>query len=58
MFGKELFIHFTVLFFRARYQFYVCPFYPLGFEGWMWYLIVLFPDYCLSVYFVKKCELA
>ena len=24
---------------------------PFGFEGGMWYLIVLITDYCLSIYF-------
>ena len=30
----------------------VCPSFHFGFDGGMWDLIVLIPDYCLSVYFV------
>ena len=34
------------------FQIYVYVSLPFGFEGGMWYLIVLIPDHCLSVYFV------
>ena len=33
------------------YQFFVCPSFPIGFEGRIWDLIVLIPDHCLSIYF-------
>ena len=35
------------------YQFCVCPSFPFGVKGGMWYLIVLIPDYCLSIYFTN-----
>ena len=25
--------------------------FPFGFESWMWDLIVLIPEYCISIYF-------
>ena len=53
MFGKELFIRFTVRVFRGRFvRFCVCPSFPLGIEGGMWVVIVLIPDHCLSIYLV------
>ena len=39
--------------FRERLSFYVCVFYLIGFEGMMWYSIVLVPDHCLSFYINK-----
>ena len=50
MFGKELFIRLTVRVFRERLSICVCASFPFGFEGWMWDLIVLVPDHCLSSY--------
>ena len=38
---------------RERLSFYVCVFYPFGFEGMMWDSIVLVPDHCLSFYINK-----
>ena len=31
------------------YQF-VCVLFPFGVEGWIGYIIVLFPDHCFSIY--------
>ena len=34
------------------YSFVLCvSFFPFGFEGGMWDVIVLIPDHCLSIYF-------
>ena len=33
------------------YQFLCVSFFPFGFEGGMWDLIVLIPDHCISIYF-------
>ena len=44
LFGKELFI-------RKLLSVYVFSYFPLGFEGRMWDLIVSVPDHCLSFYF-------
>ena len=33
------------------YQFLCVSYLPVWFEGGMWYLIVLMPDHCLSIYF-------
>ena len=54
LFGKELFIRFTASAFRKLPSVYVFSYFPLGFEGRMWDLIVSVPDHCLSFYFVKK----
>ena len=51
LFGKELFILFTASAFRKLPSIYVFSFFPFGFEGRMWDLIELVPDYCLSFYF-------
>ena len=32
----------------------VCVSFPFGFESGVWGLIVLIPDYCLSIYFKMK----
>ena len=32
-------------------KFCVCPFFPFGIEGGVWDVIVLIPDYCLSIYY-------
>ena len=29
------------------------PSFPVGIEGWMWDVIVLIPDHCLSIYFER-----
>ena len=50
-FGKELFIRFTASTFRKLLSVYVFSYFPFGFEGRMWDLIVSVPDHCLFVYF-------
>ena len=49
--GKELFIRFTARAFRKLLPIYVFSYFPFGFEGRMWDLIVSVPDHCLSFYF-------
>ena len=55
LFGKELFIRYTVHVFHVMtvYQFCVCVWsFSFGFKwGTLWHLIVLLPDHCLSIYF-------
>ena len=48
--GKELFIRFTASAFRKLPSIYVFSYFPFGFEGRMWDLIVSVPDHCLSFY--------
>ena len=52
IFGKELFIRFTASAFRKLPSVYVFSYFPFGFEGRMWDLIVSVPDHCLSFYFL------
>ena len=52
-FGKELFIRFTASAFRKLSSIHVLSYFPFGFEGRMWDLIVSVPDHCLSFYFKK-----
>ena len=40
--------------FRKLPSIYLFSCFPFGFEGRMWDLIVSFPDYCLSFYFLNK----
>ena len=47
---KELFIWFTASAFRKLLSIYVFSYFPFGFEGRMWDLIVSVPDHCLSFY--------
>ena len=54
LFGKELFIRFTASAFRKLLAIYVFSYFPFGFEGRMWDLIVSVPDYCLSFYFAPR----
>ena len=50
--GKScFFIRFTASAFRKLLSVYVFSYFPFGFEGRMWDLIVSVPDHCLSVYF-------
>ena len=49
--GKELFIRFAVSAFCKLLSIYVFSYFPFGFEGRMWDLIVSVPDHCLSFYF-------
>ena len=51
LFGKEMFIWFTASAFRKLPSIYVFSYFPFGFEGRMWDLIVSVPDHCLSFYF-------
>ena len=53
LFGKELFIRFTASAFRKLSSIYVFSYYPFGFEGKMWDLIVSVPNHCLSFYFIQ-----
>ena len=50
LFGKELFIRFTTSAFRKLLSVYVFSYFPFGFEGRMWNLIVSVLDHCLSFY--------
>ena len=47
-FGKELSIRFTVSAFRKLLSIYVFSYFPFGFEGRTWDLIVSVPDHYLS----------
>ena len=47
---EELFIRFTTSAFRKLPSIYVFSYFPFGFEGRMWDLIVSVPDHCLSFY--------
>ena len=49
---KELFIRFIASAFRKLLSVYLFSYFPFGFEGRMWDLIVSVPDQCLSFYFV------
>ena len=49
--GKELFIRFTASAVGKLLSIYAFSYFPLGFEGRMWDLIVSVPDHCLSFYF-------
>ena len=40
--------------FRKLRSIYVFSYFPFGFEGRMWDLIVSVPDHCLSFYFAHK----
>ena len=51
LFGKELFIRFNASAFRKMPSSYVFSYFPFGFEGRMWNLIVSVPDHCLLFYF-------
>ena len=50
MFGKELFIRFTVLVFHECLSIFVCVLLSIfDFEGGMWDWIVLISNRCLSI---------
>ena len=53
LFEKALFIRFTTSAFRKLPSIYVFIYFPFGFEGRMWDLIVSVPDHCLSFYFTE-----
>ena len=48
LFWKELFILFAASAFRKLSSIYVFSYFPFGFEGRIWDLIVSVPDRCLS----------
>ena len=50
-FRKKLFIWFTARAFDKLLSIYVFSYFPFGFEGRMWDLIVSVPDHCLFGYF-------
>ena len=52
LFGKELFIRSTASAFRKLPSIYAFSYFPFGFEGRMWDLIISVPDHCLSFYFI------
>ena len=56
LFGKELFIWFSMSAFRKLPSIYVISYFPFGFEGRMWDLIVSVPDHCLPFYFPSKLK--
>ena len=45
---------FTASAFRKLPSIYVFSYFPFGFEGRIWDLIVSVPDHCLSFYFSSK----
>ena len=47
-------IRFTAPAFRRLLSINVFNYFPFGFEGRMWGLIVSVPDHCLSFYFPSK----
>ena len=48
---ERLFIRFTALAFRKLLSIYVLSYFPFGFKGRVWDLIVSVPDHYLSFYF-------
>ena len=46
-----MFIRFIASAFRKLLSIYVFSYFPFGFEGRMWDLIVSVPDHCLFFYF-------
>ena len=58
LFGKELIIRFAASAFRKLPSVYVFSYFPFGFEGRMWDLIVSVPDHCLSFYSAQPQKLA
>ena len=57
LFGKELCILFAASAFRKLSSIYVFSYFPFGFEGRIWDLIVSAPDHCLSFYFVLDIDM-
>ena len=53
---KELFILFAASAFRKLSSIYVFSYFPFGFEGRIWDLIVSVPDHCLSFYLGSKYD--
>ena len=50
LFAKELFILFAASAFRGLSSICAFSYFPFGFEGRIWDLIVSVPDHCLSFY--------
>ena len=50
--GKSCSFGFAAHAFRKLLSVYVFSYFPFGFEGRMWDLIVSVPDHCLSFYFL------
>ena len=57
-FGKELFIRFTASACRKLSSIYVFNYFPFGFEGRMWDLIVSVPDHYLFTLFHLKFKIS
>ena len=53
--GKALFILFAASAFRKLSSIYVFSYFPFGFEGRIWDLVVSVPDHCLSFTFRVCC---
>ena len=51
--SQVLFILFAASAFRKLSSIYVFSYFPFGFEGGIWDLIVLVPDHCLSFYITR-----
>ena len=57
LFGKELFIRFTTSAFRKLLSVYVFSYFPFGFEGRMWNLIVSLLIFLLrTAVLYSKCQ--
>ena len=58
--GKSCSFLFAASAFRKLSSVYVFSYFPFGFEGRIWDLIVSVPDHCLSFYFLcyflSRCE--
>ena len=52
----KLFIRFTASAFRKLLSVYVFSYFPFGFEGRMWDLIVSVPDHCLFFLLCSICS--
>ena len=50
--GKSCSFGLLCVYFVNVYQFCVCPSFLSGVEGWIWDVIVIIPDHCLSIYYV------
>ena len=53
--GKSCSIRFTASAFHKLLSIYVFSYFPFGFEGRIWDLMVSVPDHCLSFYF-SNCK--
>ena len=51
---KELFVRLTARTFCKLLSVNVFSYFPFGFEGRMWDLIVSVPDHCLSFYIISR----